>query len=218
MPFVRPVVELLLAIKNRIETGDNPDMKAVFDLLYEELETVQDAMDEMPGMQNHIRTIIYIVIALIDEELIFSKWKYKDMWRDRPMEMEVFGKSVAGENFFRLLKTHALDNPVLAEIFYLCLALGFRKTDTRNAEYREILYEKLPGRLPDGDRVLSPGAEKAIPGENRTLPPLFGLMALLVVLVVSIGAYTMASQWLWNDAARVIHEVAVTVTAPGTGQ
>lgn len=77
-----------------------------------------------------VKQAVYAYIALLDESVLNSAQPMFSEWSRQPLQEEVFGEHMAGENFFRAL--HALlgrqDSEALAdllEVYQLCLLLGF---------------------------------------------------------------------------------------------
>jgi type VI secretion system protein ImpK len=80
---------------------------------------------------NDVKLAIYAYTAFLDETVLNSTQSLFAEWTRQPLQEEIFGEHMAGENFFRYL--HDLlgraDSPDLAdllEVYVLCLQLGFR--------------------------------------------------------------------------------------------
>jgi type VI secretion system protein ImpK len=78
-----------------------------------------------------VKRAVYAFIALLDESVLNSPHPMFAEWSRQPLQEEVFGEHMAGENFFRALHellaqqdSHALGD--LLEVYQLCLLLGFR--------------------------------------------------------------------------------------------
>lgn len=71
----------------------------------------------------------YAYCALIDEIVLTSVPRLRDDWERKPLQLQLFGEQLAGENFFahleELRQQGASRLPVL-EVFHLCLLLGFQ--------------------------------------------------------------------------------------------
>jgi type VI secretion system protein ImpK len=71
----------------------------------------------------------YAYCALIDEIVLTSVPRLRDDWERKPLQLQLFGEQLAGENFFARLQAlrqqGASRLPVL-EVFHLCLLLGFQ--------------------------------------------------------------------------------------------
>lgn len=80
---------------------------------------------------NDVRLAIYAFVAFLDESVLNSGQQMFADWPRQPLQEEVFGDHIAGENFFRHLRElmGRPDSEELAdllEVFQLCLLLGFR--------------------------------------------------------------------------------------------
>jgi type VI secretion system protein ImpK len=78
-----------------------------------------------------VRLAIYAYIAFLDESVLNSQQPMFSGWPRQPLQEEVFGEHVAGENFFRHLTDllGRMDSEEIAdtlEVYELCLLLGFR--------------------------------------------------------------------------------------------
>jgi type VI secretion system protein ImpK len=77
-----------------------------------------------------VKLAVYAFIALLDESVLTSGQPMFAEWARQPLQEEVFGEHMAGENFFRTV--HELlgrqDSEAVAdllEVYQLCLLLGF---------------------------------------------------------------------------------------------
>lgn len=80
---------------------------------------------------SNVKLAVYAYIALLDESVLHSAQPMFADWARQPLQEEVFGEHMAGENFFRTLQDllGRQDSEALAdvlEVFLLCLLLGFR--------------------------------------------------------------------------------------------
>jgi len=202
---VQPVLDCLL--KLRAQLSENRDISLnsargrILDLMHE----AEARLEKLPGMRARIETAKYITAALVDETLIFSKWRHAEEWKKESLEKEIFNTNVSGERFFELLEKEGLLDPELAELFYTCLCLGFRRKRADTAEMKQKLYMMISSRLPDDERHLSPGARQAVRAPESRLPLLFGVWGTLIVIGLFFALYLTAGQWIWNDAAELIH-------------
>ncbi len=78
-----------------------------------------------------VRLAIYAFIAFLDESVLNASQPMFATWSQQPLQEEVFGDHVAGENFFRHLadllgRQDSEDLADLIEVFQICLLLGFR--------------------------------------------------------------------------------------------
>lgn len=80
---------------------------------------------------DHARLAIYAYVAFLDESILNSTQPMFAAWPSQPLQEEIFGDHVAGENFFRHLDEllAAQDSSEVAdvlEVYQLCMLLGFR--------------------------------------------------------------------------------------------
>ena len=76
-----------------------------------------------------IELVKYALIATLDETVLSIPGEARDFWIANPMQLEIFGNNIAGEEFYRKLDQlmHTPEeNRNILEIYYMCLCLGFR--------------------------------------------------------------------------------------------
>lgn len=115
-----------------------------------------------------IRLAIYAYIAFLDESVLNSGQAMFAEWPRQPLQEEVFGDHIAGENFFRNLsdllgRQDSEDVADTLEVYELCLLLGFRGR-----------YAADPGGLQAALRA----ADEKIRRIRGGLPPLSPMGAL----------------------------------------
>ncbi|OKY76357.1 MAG: hypothetical protein BM485_03720 [Desulfobulbaceae bacterium DB1] len=212
MNAARPVIDYLLGFRYRLEAGEQVDSHSLRADIVTRLAGMEASLQTVAALQPKLPTIKYIMTGFADEVILSSAWNRAKEWHERLLEMEFFRTSVVGERFYDLLENEGYRDPELAELFYTILALGFRGRYRNQPEKVTGLklrtYALLPNRLPDDERRLTPGAEHVIAGDTRYLPKLFGLSAIIAVLLVSFLIYFITSQWMWNDIAGVINDVS----------
>jgi type VI secretion system protein ImpK len=77
-----------------------------------------------------VKLAVYAYIALLDESVLTSSHPMFAEWSRQPLQEEVFGEHMAGENFFRNVQDllGRQDSEAVAdllEVYQLCLLLGF---------------------------------------------------------------------------------------------
>jgi len=119
------------------------------------------------GIDNEkVRLAKFALIAFLDETIISSSWNQKDSWLTEPLQLKIFDTFNAGEEFFNYLselRQRSSSNKDLLEIFYLCLALGFkgkyqlqspenlrRVIDDLNLELHPEMYSAVDAISPNG--------------------------------------------------------------------
>ncbi|MGH7555530.1 MAG: DotU family type IV/VI secretion system protein [Longimicrobiales bacterium] len=105
---------------------------AAFRAHVKQLLTTADRQARSAGYDpDHVRSAIYAYIAFLDESVLNSQQPMFAEWPRQPLQEEVFGDHVAGENFFRnladLLARHDADDIAdVLEVYQLSILLGFR--------------------------------------------------------------------------------------------
>lgn len=142
----------------------------------------------------------YAIVALIDETVLSVPGVCKDYWLTRPLQLDLFGDNLAGEEFYNKLQKLEMNpekNKDVLEIYYLCLSLGFEgKYKLYNGEERITIMEELGRKLrrtrmrastgisPHGGRT-----DFVRVGKGVFLFPLWlsGILALLII----VGTYAL---------------------------
>jgi len=155
----------------------------------------------------------YAFVALIDETLLFSDWPGRAAWSDTPLESRMFNSRLAGERvpdaIEQLLREHEPATRDLANVYLMCLTLGFRgrlRGDGGAAQHeslRQGLFSFVYQRDPDRKRVnlalerpsMTTPARQPI---RRMLPD--GLRLTLAITGM-FAALLLVSHLLWRDIA-----------------
>jgi type VI secretion system protein ImpK len=137
-PAVAPSGELALALQEpltvavRLRAGRQVATDALsFRAQVKHLLSVADQRARAAGYDGEIvRLAVYAYIALLDESVLTSSLPMFSEWSRQPLQEEVFGEHMAGENFFRTVQDllGRQDSAAVAdvlEVYQLCLLLGF---------------------------------------------------------------------------------------------
>jgi len=78
-----------------------------------------------------VKLAIYAYIAFLDETVLNSSQPMFSEWARQPLQEEVFGEHMAGENFFHYVgdllgRQDSAELADILEIYQLCLLLGYR--------------------------------------------------------------------------------------------
>ena len=68
----------------------------------------------------------FAICAWIDEALLGSAWQGRTEWQRESLQRRYFQTADAGEEFFERLNQIGLQQREVREIYYLCLAMGFK--------------------------------------------------------------------------------------------
>ncbi len=85
----------------------------------------------------------FALIALLDETVLRTRGPARDAWLMKPLQLELYGQTVAGEEFFDRLEKLRRERGTRVEaleVYFACLALGF------GGRYN-LAPEKLPAIL-----------------------------------------------------------------------
>ncbi|MCW8966343.1 MAG: type IVB secretion system protein IcmH/DotU [Candidatus Pacearchaeota archaeon] len=104
------------------------------------------------GIQSEsIQDAKYALVALIDETVLSVPGICRDYWFTRPLQLDLFGDNIAGEEFYNKLQKMMLEIEAkkdVLEIYYICLSLGFEgKYKLYNAEERVSVMDELGRKL-----------------------------------------------------------------------
>jgi len=190
------IFALIIGLRRAIEF-DNPDLlkrkiSQTFDTMFREGERLGISRSDLEESK-------YILTAFLDETILVSRWPHKAQWRESPLQLEYFGTHVAGEEVFNKLKAaraNASEKADLLEVYYTCLALGFKgimvaypdgeqRLKTLIHEVWQDLQRVRPGAVPALSPVGLP-RDKAAPvkGSDLNLWLLAGVMAVSIVVLI----------------------------------
>lgn len=117
---------LILQLRSTNNYGDANTLKTRVSELFERFE--RDGRSA--GIDNEkVRSAKFALVAFLDETIISSTWAQKDEWLAEPMQIKMFDTFNAGEEFFdnlHQLRQRSSINADVLEVYYLCLALGFK--------------------------------------------------------------------------------------------
>lgn len=67
----------------------------------------------------------FAIVAWVDETVMLLPWAHKTDWQRAMLQMEIYGTSNGGEEFFERLNRISPNLTSIREIYYVCLCLGF---------------------------------------------------------------------------------------------
>lgn len=183
---------LILQLRSTNNYGAAVTLKSKVSELFDRFE--RDARTS--GIDNEkVRLAKFALVAFLDETIISSTWTQKDEWLAEPMQIKLFDTFNAGEEFFdylHQLRQRSSVNADILEVYYLCLALGFkgkyqlqspenlrRVIDDLNLELHPEMYSAID--------AISPNAKPKdfiIQASGIGLPVWVYPIAAIVILVV----------------------------------
>ena len=170
-----------------------------------------------------VRDAEFAIVALIDEAVLSSNWEGKERWAAAPLQLERYERFDAGEVFFDKLETlrRRSDAAQVVEVYYLCLALGFR------GRYQFLPQEELRSLIEDVQAELLGRRERdGVPlsphGRPRAFAQASGIRArsawpiILGALLLAVLLYAWARLALGGaagDAAAQVERAAPAAAA-----
>jgi type VI secretion system protein ImpK len=83
----------------------------------------------------------FAIFAWVDESILSSSWKERNRWLGEQLQRVYYHTSDAGEIFFEKLNSLGLHQRDAREVYYLCLAMGFKGRYCNQGD--ELLLEQL---------------------------------------------------------------------------
>jgi type VI secretion system protein ImpK len=159
-----------------------------------------------------VEDAVFAMVALLDQTILNQRGPARDAWIGKPLQLELYGRQLAGEEFFERLEKlrHDREPRIEAlEVYGCCLAFGF------TGRY-QLVPEKLPALIEEvwadigaargaGLAPLAPNAGRSnerVAEERRGIPwwmppalfvPAALLVWVLIWLIASLGAGGAAS-------------------------
>lgn len=130
----------------------------------------------------------FAICAWVDEAILNSPWQEKNRWQTEQLQRLFYQTAAAGEEFFERLNSLGLHQREVREVYYLCLAMGFKGRYIHEGD--EFLLDQLKTSnlkllmgtslgLPSLDRDdLFPEAYPAVVEETRAQSGKFRFSAL----------------------------------------
>ncbi len=97
----------------------------------------------------------FALVAFVDETVLSSDWSMKSVWMSKPLQLQLYSRFDAGEQFFERMEP-ILQNPSrleVLEVYYLCLTLGFK------GRYQLVEQDKLRARIDAARNALKQSPE-----------------------------------------------------------
>ncbi len=219
--LVRDLFMYLLELRQACAAGRGPELAEVAQKL-EELITRMDQMAaSSPALAEQYQKVRYALVAFADEVVLTSGWEHAGEWESQLLELKFYGTSVAGQKFFEELERAREAGREVLEIFYLCLALGFRGVYAQDDPQLLRLKQQLLGRVsPEAARLEAAlGARPAAPAQPRLLPRRIswrrvGLVVLGLIAAVVLVDRFVVWPWLTSDVGEVAELAAERLATP----
>lgn len=170
-----------------------------------------------------LREATYAIAALMDEKLDNTSWSGRQAWYAERLQYVYFGETTAGEGFFQRLNVlkQTPGKEHLVQIYYLCMALGFRGKYGVKGAVGDIQAEQDHARnvvaqhLPPSETISPAGHTSAMLsfGKRRRAPVIVIGAAICAVCVLGFFTLKMIISSTASSAADDINR-ATTSAAP----
>jgi type VI secretion system protein ImpK len=219
----------LFMLKNGSGPQDNADFAAKMTQFLDEFGRNARKQNASP---DDIDAAKYAFCAAVDEIILRSPYPIRDAWERRPLQLQLFGDQLAGENFYirlEALRARGAAHVQALEVFHMCLLLGFQgRYILEGSEKLAYLTSRLGDEISQmkGKRGgFAPHAERPdqVAHKLRSDLPLwvlcsvFGLICVLgyIGLRTSLGRHTDERLHAYNDVVKMAPRVAnLTITLP----
>jgi type VI secretion system protein ImpK len=156
---------LIVALRGVSSLPDPAGLRArVVDLKSRLEQTARDAGFSAADVE----ASVFALVTFLDETVLNAPGPARDVWIARPLQLELYGQMVGGEEFYERLEVLRRDRESrieALEVYYTCLALGFAGKHRLSGPERiqAILAEverDIAGVRRGGRGVLAPHASR----------------------------------------------------------
>lgn len=120
-------------------------------ILRERIVNLLDNMEHQAHRHNFnlddVQKAKFALVSFIDETIIASDWPQKQTWLSNPLQLQLYNRFDAGEEFFvklEDLRRRFQSNIQALEVYYLCLVLGFKgKYGILEPERLRVIIDEL---------------------------------------------------------------------------
>lgn len=183
--------------------------------LIETIDELEAGVQREPDLKRFWEKGKYALVALADEVALETEWAGQDEWEEDLVEQHYFGTAIAGEEFFVRLKEVAPDEDQLAEVYFLCLSLGFkgryRSRPEEREEMKQRLYRSVPARLESKNDPLCPGIEDHTVEKEMVLMPAAATLRLVAILIGALGLAIVAGRVIVHWRLKSLTELANSI-------
>jgi type VI secretion system protein ImpK len=146
----------------------------------------QNRMDRGNFSQEDYDLARFAVVAWVDETILNSPWNEKDKWQREQLQRIYYQTTDAGEIFFDRLNSLGPHQRDVREVYYLCLALGFKGRYIHEGD--DYLLDQLKTsnlKVLTGSSVGVPSLEK-----GDLFPDAYALESTTVSETKSLGRFS----------------------------
>jgi len=193
-----PCFALILQLRASRDFGDASVLRPRVEKL---LDAAEKEARRNGYPEEDVEAATFALVAFIDETILSSDWRGKDQWLVRPLQLQRYDRFDAGEYFFeRLAQLRAAPTAhgEALEVYYLCVALGFKgQYMLHDQERLRLLIEETHAelsRLPSlrAERLAphgTPRDQKASEARGRVPAWIIFAAAVGIALVIYLGMF-----------------------------
>ena len=144
------LLTFIQSIRKAADPGEYDPFRSKAEALFTSMEQRAKESD-IPGP--FIEQAKYALVGFLDETILQSNWALRDVWAGNPLQLQYFNEFSAGEEFYTKLDSlRNTDDPrklEVLEVYFLCLALGFKGkyADLKGMEKIKVLMEAIAKEL-----------------------------------------------------------------------
>jgi len=213
---------LYLATFRRNAETSQLDVDSLHEALQGGIEFVGSACEGDPDRLRLFERIWYALVVTADQVVLHSSWQHRPAWSMRLLESHYFNSFEGGAKFFKIAKDvlddPSPDGPKLAEVLFMCMAMGVQGEllgERRELErMRTRLFEKsrlagaIGGRLaPDAYGRNSPLTTVKLPTVGILRLAALGLGAILFALLAGNVVTNVKNDKITSETARLLDEL-----------
>jgi len=125
------------------------------------LSDIKNRCDPAQVPPEELESGLFAVAAWVDETILNSEWEHRGRWQRELLQRQLFNTTEAGEKFFERLNAVEAHQRDLREVYYLCLAMGFK------GRYCNPGDELLIDQLKTSNLKLLTGSSMGLPSIER---------------------------------------------------
>lgn len=117
---------LIISLRNGQDFGDVEHLRQQANLF---LAGFDREGAEAGFIREDLDAVKFALVVFLDETILNSRWDKREIWRDTPLQLSLFGERRGGGRFFTdldKLRQHGEQKRDVLEIYHLCLTMGFQ--------------------------------------------------------------------------------------------
>jgi len=202
---VAPVIQGVIDFQDGLLRGKHPTVEEQKRKLVDLLNGSEDrAGRASPQVGRDFELAKRALVYWIDEILITSSWSHAQEWTNHILEFSLYRESAAAVRFYeKAIEAEKRDSTDPLEVFFLCVALGFRGDLASNEEEIQRWASRVHERITEGtehpEQYLPEPPGRQLESELRPLQGgrLLFVVSLLVAAtaVVTLAGFIAAVHW-----------------------